>query len=284
MDDLASMTGETNFKAQKQFDEISLDGNIGKFYLRPANGKKDETTGKWPKEDMGIGVKLRFDEATGDKIILETTGLKVIILKIRRRLSYFSPNVVMNTNEHNTKKNFVVVYGSDPKDSGIASEVWERQKERGFTMKTQQILYCYVPSLEKVVKVIAKGGSLMSEDKVKNEEKFYGYLKSFTDDDHFYNFVTELVPVEEQGPKDKYFAFTFKRRERISPEMQETINGLIRETHQSIVTSDEAFASRSTTRQTGGNASESKDELAKEFEPDTITYPDDEINPEDIPF
>lgn len=295
-DDLAGMTGESNFKTSFSLDEITLDGDLGRFNLRPADGQKDEATGKWPRIDLDAGVKLSFDPDTGAKKITETKPLKLVMLKIRRRMSYFEPGFFMNTQEHNTKADFVVVYGAPEKTSGIAADVWQLVKDKfSYTLKTQQIVYCYSPELKKVVRLIVKGASLSNgqdKPKVQGVTKFYDYLKSFSGDDHFYNFVTELVPVAEEGPKGLYFALNFVRGERLTPEQQERVNDLIRDTHATIQAVDESFMNRN-----GGYGK--RDALASAQDGDMATlgdfapvedanadygYPVDDINPADIPF
>jgi hypothetical protein len=281
-DDMAAMTNEGNFRGGFSVDEISLNGDRGRFILRPKDSKKDEETNAWPKEDLGVGVSLTFDPDTGKKIITDTSSLELVLLKIRRKISYYSPALFMNSNEHNHKGDYIKLYGANPKDEGIAADVWERQRAAGYTLKTTQVVYCYSPMLKKVVRLIVKGSSLGSKESDKNVLKFYDYLKTFTGDDHFYNFITEIVPVPEIGPKgDMYFAMSFKRKEKLDPEQQQRINDLIRATHESIVQVDKAFDARIKRAPTDGVSEDTIDYDAPEEE---YSGDDDEINPADIPF
>ena len=262
MEDVSHMTGEGNFKRSNRYSEVTFNGSKGEFYYRDKESEKDETTGKFPKENLGKEIGLVF-------------------LKVRRILqAKYKPNTQsLRTSEHNVKGDTVILYeGKDRK--GIVLADGELAKGRG--LYTNQIVYCYLPVKKEVVRLIVKGASLGSDKTAKGVLKFYDYMQSFKEDDHLHNFVTKLVPVGEEGPQGTYYAIDFQRGEKLDETKQEKVISLIKEVHESITKNDAAM---------NLNAPNVSLDTLPEIQTDDgyddeegIKYPEEEINPEDIPF
>lgn len=284
--DLEGMTGEKVYNRGEDTNEVSLNGDNGRFTYFNRNQERDATTGKYKHEPLDAGVTLKFDEKTGEKEIVETKPLKVVFLKIRRTLSHYHPEGgSMGTTEHNTKHDTVILYGpgKGEKHTGVA----EQLRVTFDKLRTLQKVYAYFPERQEVVRVVAKGASLGSKVKDPNILKFYDYIQTFKKPDHFWEYFTEITPVPEMGPKGIYFAMSFKRGEKLKTEQLEKVKGLIREVHAQVQENDAKVAQRA-----GGT---DKIEVADipgadiredDFGPsDTaIEYPAEDINPEDIPF
>lgn len=282
-EDISNKTGENIYRRAKlSLDEVTFNGNTGIFYEREKDAEKDEKTGKYPK-----------------KAISETGGtINVVFLKIRRVLSSFSKKGSLRTSEHNHKGEMAVLYGpSGLKEPGIASELREKYPQ----LKTQQIVYCYRPGFNKIVRIVIKGSSLGSEYKHLAEVlKFYDYLQSFSSNEHSHEFVTQLTPVKEEGPQGDYYAISFVKGQKLGEEELKKVELMINEIHEKTSEIDSRFQ---------GNIKkpkEVKNELPtidaneipviedddKEDEddgemPESVKFPDDKqdnINVKDIPF
>lgn len=270
-ENIAAMTGADMYSRKFSVSEISLNGDKGIFYYRDKETKKGDD-GKFAKEEIG-------------------KELSVVFLKIRRVLSVYKKTGGLRTNEHNHKGDFVVLYGAN--DKGTAAEIRERHQE----LRTQQMVYAFYPPKKEVVRIVIKGASLGSENDSKDVVKFYDYLKTFGGDDHMHEYFTKLLTVGEDGPKGVYYAASFSRGVKLTEEQQSKVNAQIKEIHLAIQEMDENFKKRTI----GGSGEiitagadeddeemptiQSEGPLEKHFQQDgSVEYPEEEINPEDIPF
>lgn len=270
--DIARMTGAKNYGAKFRVSEITFNGNEGKFLYRDKDAKKDDQD-KYPKEDLG-------------------ENLSVIFMKIRRKLSVFKKKGGMATNEHNNKSDFVLLYGSNPQDKGTADQVRARHPE----LRTQQMVYAFYPAKKEIVRIVIKGASLNTQDeslskKYKKEgvTKFYDYLQTFNDEEPLHTFFTELVPLKEEGQNGDYYALSLQRGAALSDTQQEKINTQIVEIHTAIEEQDKLFRERiaagSDAISAGDAAVQTEDGSQEQYpQEEDMKYPEEEINPEDIPF
>ena len=275
-EDIRTMTGESSYGRGLTYDEVGIDGLTGKFNMREKNAKKDAETGKYPRVDLG-GITLRFDPNTGKKQVIETKPIEVVFLKIRRVLNHYHPDGgSMRTSEHNHKNEKVILYGpgKGQQEVGIAADLREKYQD----LSTQQLVYCYFPAQDSVVRLIVKGASLGSKKETPGVKKFYEYLQTFENDDHFYQFNTVITPVGEDGPNGMYFAMSFERGERLEDEKITTMIEYIKTIHGNMERQDQQLRERIATK--GITEPVAQDTPA---EPG-VKYPDEEINPEDIPF
>ena len=201
-----------------------------------------------------------------------------MFLKIRRKLVERGGKgeIVRQTNEHNTVNDVVRLFtdrgpGQAPaREEGIASDL--RDQYQG--LRTVQIVYALLlkgTGSAELVRIPIKGASLGSEAKPESVMSFYQYLASFADE-HIFRFVTRLGVVKEQGQRE-YYAMTFERGEALSEQQMERVAEELRKVHDTTVRQD-AYYQKAPTIET----------KPEEVTPDRVEYPEEDINPDDIPF
>jgi hypothetical protein len=220
-EDFSAKTGEGIYRrAALSLDKVTFNGNEGFFSEQEKDAKRDEQTGKYPKKTI---------TQAGEP-------LEVVFLKIRRVLSAYSKKATMRTNEHNHKADLVTLYKPDgKKEYGLATEI----RDNNPTLKTQQIVYCWIPKEDKVVRVTIKGSSLGSDFKHKEKVlKFYDYLQSFGTNEHSHEFVTKITPVKEEGPQGDYFSISFVKGAKLDEEELVKVKDMINDLHERILAID----------------------------------------------
>lgn len=272
-------TGEGIYRKAASYSvaQVSINGNKGVFYYRDKNAEKDEKTGKYPKIPLTSSAVIEEGKAP--------EALEVVFLKIRRVISVFKKGGEgFSTNEHNNKNEMVMLFGKG--EIGIASELREKYPE----LRTQQIVYCYLPLKKEIVRVVIKGSSLGSEETAKGVLKFYDYLGSFGKDEHSHEFITRLQPIAEEGPESTYYAISFERGRALNEEEKVKVNAMIDEVYDATTAIDESFKEKINARLKNPAAESEVSEAnravndAKYEDLETIEYPEEDINPEDIPF
>lgn len=253
-EEMAEMSGEKAYRKPKsmQLNTITFNGKDGHFVFTDILAGKD-INGKYQKKDIGKHVE-------------------VVFLKIRRILSKYkkSPAISLQTNEHSTSKDTVMLYGANEK--GKASDLREKYPE----LRTQQIVYAYVKDLKQMVRLSVKGSSLGSTNKSKEVKGFYDYLSSFPNDEHTFEYITILKPVEEQSDLGSYYAMNFIQGEKITDEvLKEEVSTNLAKAFESIKTIDDYYRNSDTDKINNDN---------KEDDSDNQDFPEEDINPEDIPF
>jgi hypothetical protein len=260
-------TGEGAFRRPNYtVSQVTFNGDEGRFYYRAKDAVKGED-GKFPKT----------------AITEKGQPLSVVYLKIRRVLSHFKKGGDgYTTNEHTSKKDRVILYGKN--EVGIAEELREKYPE----LRTQQIVYCYLPLKKEIVRLTLKGSSLGSDETAKGILKFYDYFRVFNDDEHSYEFATRLTPVAEQGPKGTYYAIGFTKGDKLNETNLETVKGMIDEVHDRTKAVDTYLQAKMEEARPTLYAPAQQTKVLPQVGPDdgldTIEYPDDDINPNDIPF
>lgn len=269
MEDLSQMTGESNYKKAPilSLNQIALNGKDGNFIKKLMLDEKD-AEGKYQKQDIG-------------------QELEVVFLKHRRRLFKFNAQTrSLETNEHSHKDDRVMLYG--PNEKGIASELREKYPE----LRTQQIIYALIPKTGETVRILIKGASLGSDATADGVMKYYDYLGSFGDE-HSYQYKTILKPIQENGKLGPYWCISFVRGEKLTEAQLEKVAEKIKEVHTEITKMDEYYKNKNAseivkeTVSAGGTPQGvTIDNINDKAQPDldTIEYPDEEINLEDIPF
>lgn len=286
-EDILSKTGESIYqKNTMALDEVTFDGNDGIFLERAKDAKKDKETGIMPR------TKLTQPEEV----------LEVVYLKIRRTLFHYDEmqEKFWNTSEHNSKSDLVVLYKDGKKEIGTAEDLRAKYLDANQVpiLSTQQVVYAYVPKLDKVVRLLIKGASLGSRFEHKTEVlKFYDYFRSFGKGEHSHQFVTKLTPVKEINKMKKtYFAISFVKGQPLDEEMQSKVLGMINETHEMVQAIDDRLQATlsksefSSPKQTFREKVSMDDipiiEEGKETYGTQVEFPKDEgeIDPKDIPF
>lgn len=253
MTDISKYTGASNFKRAPEYplNTLALNGKTGTFVLR------DILAGKQPDNRYG-------------KINLGTDTMEVVFIKIRRKLSQFRKNErSLETNEHNTKDDTVFLFGANKK--GIASDL--REEYTG--LRTQQIVYAILKRKDQskeIVRFVVKGSSLADADD-KKTTGFYSYLASFKNGEHVHQYATVIKGVRLEGELGEYFAISFERGNKLNEEDLAFVEKSVMDVHTKLVEIDAYY------NQKNGA------DIAKEVTPPSNDeYPEDEINPEDIPF
>jgi flagella basal body P-ring formation protein FlgA len=213
-----------------------------------------------PKTEKGKHKTTEYDES-----------LELVFLIVRRRLIQPSKDgMVRSTSEHSRPDDVVMMFGEDSQ-KGVAKAL----RQRFENLRTEQIVYARFRG--EIVRLHVKGASLGSENKDKLTTDFYSYLNSFSGDEHWYNYLTRLVPVQEEGAKT-YYAIDFQRGEKLNEEQQKLVVENIETVYENVKQVDDYY----------GNVSEEdiKKEESKEKTEDVVDldYPEEEINPDDIPF
>lgn len=253
--DLSQMSGESASRRPKAtvFDEIKIDGAGGKFV---------KTMFTKPKDKMG-----KFEtEEIGEKA-------QVVFLKIRRKLIEFQKDrgLVRSTSEHNVGTDTVMMWGDDSQ-KGVANDL----RTKFPMLRTQQLIYCIDVNTKQTVKLQAKGASLGSEQKTEGVLKFYEYLQSFGKEEHFYEYITELNPIKEKSALGQYYAITFSRGTKLTEAQMEKVGDAIEMIYEDTKAQDEYYGSQ--------QVAAIKKDQATAPDIETIEYPADDINAEDIPF
>ena len=258
--DLAAMTGEDNMRKQQgyQFHRAGLDGKTGKFILIDKDAVRGED-GQWPKQVMARDGEV----------------FEVVYLKIRRLLSHMEDRIDKDGNkvldqygkqvtdswystEHDTKNDVCLLTHRD--STGVNEKVMTGLsyviKEMHPKLRVHQIVYVWLPKLEKIARLTVKGSSFMANPKTpKGVVKFYDHFKKFTPEEHTYEFVTELTSYEEVGQDAKvtYYTTDFKKGRRLTVDELKKVMGMVAEVHAMTQESDrgtrelmEAFAQSKT--------------------------------------
>lgn len=255
-EEIAQMTGEAQYRKPQllKINSLKLNGETGKFVLTHLTEPKGED-GRYVKEEIDGSVELVF-------------------LKIRRRLIEASRDgIVRSTSEHNTPNDVVVLFNQ--KDNTTEKAPAREIRDKYEVLRTEQIVYARFRG--QVVRLSVKGASLGSADKSKEKMDFYKYLTSFQEDAHFYEYKTRLDAIEE-GETRKYYCINFARGEKLTDEQLGKVYEDIKMVHESCSKFDKYY-DVSTVR-------EIKQDIEKESieGKNDVEYPEEEINPEDIPF
>lgn len=248
------LTGQSNYQSRDRLvlNEVLLNGDKGYLRKRIWVGRTRDQQEKPEEIDLGKETK-------------------VIFLKIRRKLVERGRDgsITRSSGEHNTVNDTVTIYESKEQVyTGNAREA--RKKFEG--LRTVQIVYALLSQAKsepELVRVLVKGASLGSDSKPEGVLDFYQYLGSFGED-AICDFITKLGVVQEHGMKD-YYAMTFSRGDLVPESLREFVLEKLQFVHDYTSKSD------------AGKIDIVKESVAEE-EVDEIKYPEEEINPEDIPF
>lgn len=255
---MARKSGEQDYRKPKKLilNEIKINGTEGKF-VKTLFTKPKDANGKYEQQELGSEVEIVF-------------------LKIRRKLTEFKQGrgLIRNTTEHSVPGDVVMMFG-DNQQKGVASEL--REKFPG--LRTQQIIYAIDVKSKEIVRVIAKGASLGSENKAEGVLAFYDYLSSFEKDEHTWEYKTILTPVKEKSALGTYFCINFKRGEKLNDAQLEKVSESM-DTVCAHTDAEDEFngAKQKPTEKTAVDSRPSDDDI------ETIEYPAEEVNAEDIPF
>jgi len=233
----------------------------------------------------GIFTKTLFTEEKGEDNRYKTVDLgeevKVVWLKIRRKLVQWDKELglIRSTNEHNAPTDVVTMFGQGGPKVGIASEIREEFDD----LRTVQVVYALLVGEGKseLVRLNVKGSSLGSNNKAEDTTSFYDYLKKFTKDEHFYEYVTDISTVKEKSNLGEYHAMNFSRGAKLTDQQMEKVATEMKKVHQAAVEEDEYYSKGASTTVTAKPTQLTGTQPGGER---VIEYPEEEISPEDIPF
>lgn len=254
--DLEKMSGETKVIPQMKLNQIRFNGQTGEFMYKDILKGYKEEGGKKIFEEVSIGKEI-----------------SVIFLKIRRKLVAFrKDDKPLTSQEHNTKNDMITLYGNSVVE--VADN--DTLREKYPMLKTQQIIYALYKG--ELVRLIVKGSALGSSVKSEDVYSFYSYISSFKEDgknEHFYEHYTTLYGVEEKSDLGSYQAMSFKVGAKLDEKEMKDVEGNMKKAYDYCVEVDAYYG-------------KDKEEIIKEnieaVVDEGIDYPEEEINPDDIPF
>lgn len=263
---MEEMSGETKTSPRLQLNEIQFNGQKGSYvYIDKIKGLVEQGDGKKKYEKIDLGEDI-----------------SVVFLRIRRKLRQFRKGEnPLTTNEHNSKHDMLTLFGGTSIVKGTNDDL--REKFTG--LKTNQIVYCLLLGKgdePELVRLVVKGASLGSEVKGKDVHDFYSYISSFKDkgrEDHFYQFITELSSISEEGQLGSYYAMGYKEGDKVTPELNEqAILPAMQKVFDFVNQSDLYYKTKNV------QEIQKEKDVERDEDIDTIEYPEEEINADDIPF
>ncbi len=285
---IAGMTGANNGGSapKLELDELSIlgkDSTNEKYPFKAGHFKLRLTGSEAPKQvtDPRTGKEIKEYGQTD----LGMEPVDVVFLKIRRVMSYWTPKGSPRTNEHNAKADVVTLFGLDTgMQIGTGYEIWERNQK----LKTVQIVYAYIPSLKRKVRLLVKGLSLGMQEKQDGVTNFYEYLGSFSKDKlHSHEHITKLVPFKTHTPQGICWGINFQRGSKLPDDNIEKVENMIEEIFEFCQESDAYYAGQQEKKgykkAEAGQKTAPQTYASAEKEP-TIEYPEEEVDPADIPF
>jgi len=208
---------------------------------------------------------LTTERQKGERVVIKDIGKTVegVILKMRWQLSRWDEpsSIFYNSTEYDDKNTDQVMI-FPPKKKGSVLEMKE-----AFKLSTQRVIYFYVPSMEKIVRLIVKSSALSGDKNPKGEFGLFEHMDNFSNDDILpLEAITKCVGVHRKGtnkdgslnPRKDHYAMTFSRGATLTESEVEKMVAMLNEVDEK--TSRQAPAQN----------------ITNETE--------DEINPDDIPF
>lgn len=255
---LKEMSGEKEVAPQLELNEIVINGNEGNYYyVHKKKGLIDIEEGVkgYEKDNLGPAIEVTF-------------------LRIRRKLrQYIKGQKPLSTQEHTSSADMLTLFGGEKVVRGTNDEL--RKQYQG--LRTVQVVYCLYNG--ELVRLTVKGASLGSEVKAKEVHDFYSYVSSFKKngaDDHFYEHITILSNVKERSPMGSYFAMNYERGRKLETDEMELVEQNMGTVYDYVQSLDLFYKTKEVTKIA---------QTAKETEEiPTIEYPDDDIDPNGIPF
>lgn len=231
--DLQTMSGENNMKTSglPRYDEITLDGNYGKYKVKEMTKELVEvveggvTKKKYPTYELGERIEL-------------------VWLKVRRQLIESNDDgLVRQTNEHNTKNDVVTIkhWTGQGNETMVANTI-NGNTGRYPKMKVRQIIYALNLEDGKVYRLISKGMSNSMKDKPEEAVLFFDYIFGMGKDEHFYS-MTNVMESKEIKTKVglKYYSHFTRGRALTEAEM-ELVKEKMKEVHDAVSAYDSSLS------------------------------------------
>jgi hypothetical protein len=206
------MLGVSTQEAAYKLNEVSINGDDGKFRLRDILGEKQD-----------------------DKYQIHELGNKIsgVVLKMRWRFARYEEvqgqeNGIYHTSTEfdNKHSDTVTVYPS--KEKGLAVDMKEK-----YDLSTQRVVYFYLPERKEVVRLIIKSSALTGDKNPKQEMGLFEYQDFLRKDDVMLcDTVTDCSGVWREDAKNKrksYWTMQFEKGRDLSDSEKDSIEAKMRE-------------------------------------------------------
>jgi hypothetical protein len=198
--------------------------------------------------------------------------LEFVLLRMRYRLSRYVENGdSYNSTEYDKKTENIVLFQGKMSWKGTAAELKETHR-----LTTVTVVYCWVPALQQVVKLNIKGLSYGgAEYYPKDKLGWFDFLKKFQDNKlkvHEHLLRADEITVQKKA-NTFYYALSFSKVRKMTDDEVVEVEARILEVAEKIDSMKSSTQSRDASKDKGSVTGLSIDDK-----------PNDEINPDDIPF
>lgn len=257
---MAMFSGDSDYKSMPAFtryDEVKMGGSSGVFNLT-----------RFSKDKVGDAYEsVKCEEP-----------VKVVFLKVRRKLVEFEEKTLVRTShEYNSPKQLITL--SD------GSQGEEKELKKQFPkLKAHIVIYAlYKHGGETMtVKIPVSGSSLFTDDD-DQPLRFYNYMQTFGKDEFTFEYMTVMKSSAMQGDNGTYYAMEFARGEKLDDSALMFVEKSAEKLAGEIESEDASNAKRLPKIWSKAEAAVDKkfNDLTSGSE---IAYPEEDINPDDIPF
>lgn len=262
-EELALLSGESNYQNSNtvfsRFNELKLNGRTGVLSLT-----------KFADEKGAEGYQSEIVEEPA----------RVVFLKIRRKMQMFDNNrPVLVSHEYDSPTQSIIL-----SDATRGTEK-ELKTKFGKDLKATVVVYAllFTGTQKLLVKIPVSGSSLFDD----NEDaglRFYNYMGKFDkkNGEHSFEYFTAITTTEKQGDNGAYYALAFARDAKLDDSVMEVVAGEIVRLSEELGATD--AANEKSLPKIFGAKTISEEKFNNFASGDRIEYPDEDINPDDIPF
>jgi hypothetical protein len=210
--DIEAMMGLKSGDAQEflKLNEVGFSGDTGKFrFVELLAGKGED--GKYPVQELGDTIKG-------------------VIIKMKWRLFKYEEDaqgkgVVTSSTEYDNK-NTDEVFVFNANEKGIAVEMKEK-----FALKTQRVIYLYLPDRKETVRLIVKASALTGDKNPNDEKGLFEYQNELEEVLELpIDYVTEMggcYREDTNNPRKSYYAMHFKTDRKLESTEREKMVTLL---------------------------------------------------------
>lgn len=269
MDDIAAMTGEQNFGGMRGTprDELKLVGRS----LNDQGGYFKLVLMTQPKVPVAGQDGKTYETYNFQNFSLEEKITLVPLIVRRRLIEKNQDGLVRWTSEHDQPSDIVQLFG-EGKDKGPA----DMMRDRYPNLRTEQIVYCRYKG--QIIRLKARGLSLRKPERGEVHTSFYQYFTSFQHPDRFWQYSMEIKPVKVHAKSGENWAIDFRRGAKLSDEQIELVKANIRDVYAENKKLDDFYNRLSPTAVAKAEGAPAISDGIEDI------YPEEESNPEDIPF
>lgn len=238
----------TKGKQTPKFDQVTIDGKEGTLWYTKTAGEKDEE-GRYPRIEL-------------------SKPFSCIFLIKRTRLIKTGPKGIEGFTDEYADANEVVKYyvrdrisgALEQKDEAPAQELRDR-----YELKTEVIQY--VRHKGTIMRLRAKGLSIAPND-AKNG--YFDYIFGLGEGENIWTFATNINTTQTTTDNGTFYRMTFAKGDALTEKQIENVEDQMRDLYAKL-----------TNYEATKNITEDKHTEIKALKAD---YPQEDINPDDIPF